>query len=127
MNINEWIKEYAEDNDIEIPDGIGDVNSTINFLRLKSSGSGGGSNNGIYVAEYDPETMIMNITWAEAFEMIGSGILIGIPYKDIENNYSSCMICNIAHEDEQHYFLIGDIGQGFAGAESPDDYLTFFD
>ena len=38
MNINEWIKEYAEDNDIEIPDGIGETNTVLNFLQLNASG-----------------------------------------------------------------------------------------
>lgn len=41
MTINEWIADYAEDNDIDIPDGIGDINAMINFLQL--NGSGGGS------------------------------------------------------------------------------------
>ena len=43
MTINEWIKEYATQNDIDIPSGIGDVNAVLNWLQLQAMDNGGGS------------------------------------------------------------------------------------
>ena len=42
MTINEWIKEYASQNDIDIPSGIGDVNAVLNWLQLQAMDNGGG-------------------------------------------------------------------------------------
>lgn len=43
MDINKWIKDYASENEIDIPSGIGDVNTCLNFLQLNKVQGGGGS------------------------------------------------------------------------------------
>lgn len=34
MTLGQWIKNFAEENDIDIPSGIDEQNTTLNFLLL---------------------------------------------------------------------------------------------
>lgn len=40
MTLNEWIDNYCEENNIELPDDIADNKTALNFLVLNSNSSG---------------------------------------------------------------------------------------
>lgn len=41
MTLSEWIKEYCEENNIELPDDIPDENTALRFLALNGNGCNG--------------------------------------------------------------------------------------
>lgn len=46
MTLDKWIKDYCEENNIELPENIADNKTALRFLQLEpASGGGGGENN----------------------------------------------------------------------------------
>ena len=43
MTLNEWIDEYCQENEIELPEDISDNDTALNYLILNAGGGGGGS------------------------------------------------------------------------------------
>ena len=84
MTINEWIENYASENDIEIPDGIADND----FLILNS---GGGSNKSLVKinCEYVEDVgVVIDKTFAELYEMCKSGKIAYFVYGE-EDEFST--------------------------------------
>lgn len=54
MTLSEWIKNYCEENDITLPDGIPDEKTALQFLSVNGSGGGG-----------ERVLKVVNMTWVD--------------------------------------------------------------
>ena len=131
MNINDWIAEYAEDNDIEIPEGIGDTNAVLNFLQLNSN-SGGSSLPSVTIVAFD-ENYVLPLTWNEAKNIIDNGgIIFAILPSELvlpEFNKTLVMIYSIYQDNDYdpiyggRIFEFNEGSSSYINADSPDGNL----
>lgn len=76
MTLNEWINEYCQENEIELPEDIADGDTALNYLILNAGGGGGGSNGDLvkincrYVEDVGA---VLDKTFAELYDMCKSG------------------------------------------------------
>lgn len=77
MTLDKWIKDYCEENNIELPENIADNKTALRFLQLEpASGGGGGGESNVVRINCDPVTFTLDKTYAELFDMLREGKLI---------------------------------------------------
>ena len=98
MTLSEWIDKYCEDNGIELPSGIPDEKTALEFISINASGGG------------ERTLKIVNITWVDLPETFDKYVSIagfietktadGYEMSDITN---SIQLMIIQWDDEWFY------------------------
>lgn len=80
MTLNEWIDEYCEENEIELPDDIADGDTALNYLILNAGGGGGNNGNLVKInCEYVEDVgTVLDKTFAELYEICKTGKIVYI-------------------------------------------------
>ena len=75
MTLNEWIEQYCQENEIELPEDIADGDTALNYLILNAGGGGGSNGNLVKInCEYNVDDVyVLDKTFAELYEMCISG------------------------------------------------------
>lgn len=78
MTLNEWIDEYCQENEIELPEDIADGDTALNYLILNAGGGGGGSNENLVKinCELSDDDIILDKTFAELYDMCKAGKIV---------------------------------------------------
>lgn len=95
MTLSEWIEQYCEDNGIELPSGVPDEKTALQFLSVNGSGGGG-----------ERVLKVVNITWVDLPETFDNYVsIIGYieiktadGYEESDLNSTQCFI--IQWDDE---------------------------
>lgn len=87
MTLDKWINDYCEENNIELPDNIADNKTALRFLQLEPASGGGGGESNVVRINCDHDTLTLDKTFAELFDMLREGKLIyfNMVYNDPED------------------------------------------
>ena len=131
--LNEWIDDYCEENEIELPSGIPDEKTALCFLCLNKSegGGGGGSSEKVIALEetYDEETYMVSLplTWQEVKDNFDNKICMIVYNDGWDSSYPyHDFITQVTDDGHGTYYVNTNAGMSYEALDV-NDYPSYED